>query len=42
MEYSGCFIALALTNCFTPLIRLAEERFFLSRKTCAKIQENVL
>jgi len=30
MEYSGCFIALALVNCLTPLIRLVEERFFIS------------
>jgi electron transport complex protein RnfD len=42
MEYSGCFIALALVNCITPLIRLIEEKVFLSRKTCGKFQENLL
>ena len=30
LEYSGCFIALALVNCLTPLIRLLEEKLFLS------------
>ena len=42
MEYAGCFIALALVNCLTPLIRLAEEKIFLSRKTSVKFQENLL
>jgi electron transport complex protein RnfD len=32
-EYSGCFIALALVNCLTPLIRLFEENLFLSRES---------
>jgi len=32
LEYSGCFIALALVNCLTPLIRLFESKMFLSRK----------
>jgi electron transport complex protein RnfD len=31
-EYSGCFIALAIVNCLTPLIRSLEERFILSKK----------
>jgi len=31
MEYSGCFIAIALTNSLTPLIRVIEDKFFLSR-----------
>ena len=31
MEYSGCFIAIALTNSLTPLIRIIEDKFFLSR-----------
>ncbi|MCL2214634.1 MAG: RnfABCDGE type electron transport complex subunit D [Treponema sp.] len=31
MEYTGCFIALALTNCFTPLVRVIEDKYFLSR-----------
>jgi len=31
MEYSGCFIALALVNCFMPIIRLAEDKMFFSR-----------
>ena len=31
MEYSGCFIALAFTNCLTPLIRVFEDKFFIKR-----------
>jgi len=31
MEYTGCFIALALVNCLTPLVRLLEEKFFLMK-----------
>jgi len=31
LEYSGCFIALAVTNSLTPLIRVIEDKFFLSR-----------
>jgi len=42
MEYSGCFIALALVNCITPLVRLVEEKLFLSHKSSAKLQEKVL
>ena len=42
MEFSGCFIALALVNCFTPLIKLAEEKIFLSRKNKEGFQENLL
>ena len=42
MEYSGCFIALALINCITPLIRLVEDRFFISRVNDGKFQENLL
>ena len=30
LEYTGCFMALALVNCFTPVIRFLEEKFFLS------------
>ena len=30
-EFTGCLIALALVNCITPLVRLIEEKFFLSR-----------
>jgi electron transport complex protein RnfD len=41
MEYTGCFIAIALTNCITPLVRLFEEKFFLSRNN-RKLQENLL
>ena len=33
LEYSGCFIALALTNSLTPLIRVIEDKFFFSRIT---------
>jgi hypothetical protein len=32
MDYTGCFIALSIVNCFTPLIRLAEEKLFLNRE----------
>ena len=42
MEYSGCFIAIALINSFTPIIRLLEEKIFLSRKTSVKFRENLL
>ena len=30
MEYTGCFIALAFVNCLTPIVRLIEDKFFLS------------
>jgi len=30
MEYAGCFIALALVNCITPIIRLVEEKIFFN------------
>jgi len=39
MEYSGCFIALALVNCFTPIIRHIEEKIFLSEKKLKKNSE---
>jgi len=42
MEYTGCFIALALINCLTPLIRFFEEKIFLSCNNRAKFQENRL
>jgi electron transport complex protein RnfD len=42
MEFSGCFLALALVNCFTPLIKLAEERIFLSHNNREEAQENHL
>jgi len=42
MEYSGCFIALALVNCFTPLIKLAEEKLFFSHNNRGGFQENLL
>ena len=42
MEYSGCFIAFAIVNCFTPLIKLAEEKIFLSRNNSGGFQENLL
>jgi len=42
MEYAGCFIALALINCLTPLIRIVEEKLFLSRNNRCKFQENLL
>jgi len=42
MEYTGCIIALALTNCITPLVRLFEEKVFLSRSNRRRLQENRL
>ena len=42
MEYTGCFIALALVNCFTPLIRFVEEKIFISRNNNGGFQENLL
>jgi len=42
LEYSGCFIALAIVNCFTPLVKHAEEYFLLYRKNHGKSQENAL
>ena len=47
LEYSGCFIALALVNCITPVIRLIEEKIFSFRNKQAlndrvKLQENLL
>ncbi|MCL2809522.1 MAG: RnfABCDGE type electron transport complex subunit D, partial [Treponema sp.] len=42
MEYAGCFIALALVNCLTPLVRIVEDRFFISRSNRDKFQENLL
>jgi electron transport complex protein RnfD len=42
MEYTGCFIALALTNCLTPLIKLLEENIFLYRNNRGRFRENLL
>ena len=42
MEYSGCFFALALVNCITPMIRVIEDKFFLSGKTSDKIPESLI
>jgi len=41
MDYTGCFIALAVVNCLTPLVRLAEDRFFISRNNRGILQENL-
>jgi electron transport complex protein RnfD len=41
MEYYGCFIALALVNCLTPLVRLFEEKFLLSQNSRV-VSENIL
>ncbi|MDR2597328.1 MAG: RnfABCDGE type electron transport complex subunit D [Treponema sp.] len=41
MEFYGCFFALAVVNCITPLVRHAEEILFLSRNECGKFQENI-
>ena len=42
MEYSGCFIALALVNGLTPLIRLIEGKIFSIRKISSRVQEKLL
>ena len=42
MEYSGCFIALALVNCITPIIKLVEEKIYLTRNNRSKFLENIL
>jgi len=45
MEFYGCFIALALVNCLTPVIRLAEDKIFFSRNkknNNSGIQERVI
>jgi len=42
LEYSGCFIALAFVNCLTPLVKLFEEKFIISRGGCGVIPENFL
>ena len=41
-EYFGCFIAIALMNCFTPIIISIEEKLFLSYKNRDKFLENIL
>ena len=41
MEYAGCFIALALMNCFTPVIRLIEDKLFFSQDQ-GNLRENLL
>jgi electron transport complex protein RnfD len=40
LEYSGCFIAFAVINCITPLIRFIEERFFFPHNNHGKFQGN--
>jgi Na+-translocating ferredoxin:NAD+ oxidoreductase subunit D len=42
MEYTGCIIALALTNCITPLVRLFEEKVFLCHVNRGKFREDRL
>ena len=42
MEYSGVFIALALMNCFTPIVRLIEDRLFIFRNSRSNFRENLL
>jgi len=42
LEYSGCFIAVAIVNCFTPLVKYAEENLLPYRKNRGKFQENAL
>jgi electron transport complex protein RnfD len=40
MEYTGCFIALALVNCITPVIRLAEDKMFFPQSSQLNREEN--
>jgi len=42
MEYTGCFIALALTNCITPLVRFFEDKIILFRNNRGSFRENPL
>jgi len=42
MEYTGCFIALALTNCITPFVRIIEDKIFKFRRPVNNVQENLL
>jgi len=42
MEYSGCFMAIAIVNCFSPVIRFIENELFISRNSGGKTQENAL
>ena len=52
MEYSGCFIALALVNCIMPVIRLVEDKIFFpankqgfnkkNLNNSSEIQENIV
>jgi len=42
MEYTGCIIALAIVNCFTPLIRLLEDKILFSHKKSGVLPENLL
>jgi electron transport complex protein RnfD len=41
MEFYGCFFALVVVNCITPLIRHSEELLFLSGNGRGKFQENI-
>jgi len=41
-EFFGCLIAVALMNCFTPVIRFLEEKLFFSYKNHNKFQESIL
>jgi electron transport complex protein RnfD len=41
LEYTGCFIALAAVNCLAPIVRLLEEKLFLSRSP-GLFSENLL
>jgi electron transport complex protein RnfD len=41
-EYFGCFIAIALVNCFTPLVKLMEEKYFILHKNRGKFKESIL
>jgi len=40
MEFSGCFIALAITNCFTPLVRIMEEKIISARNNFGKNKDD--
>jgi len=42
MEYYGCFFALALTNCITPVIRFYEDKLMLFRSNSGAFRETSL
>jgi electron transport complex protein RnfD len=41
-EYSGCFVAIAVVNSLTPVIKSIEDKLFLSNENHGKFTENIL